>query len=539
MVWMKTRRWVVALACLTAVGCVWGGIRYAPAWLYPQPIPFEGTPPVGTPPASPPVRQPVSYRGAPPDLASLRAAAKGSNVVIIVLDAARADHFGCYGYPRDTTPNLDRLARESLVFDHHFAQYPHTAPSTASLLTSQYPDTHGIPGAGKLGDPYLPVIGPDTFTIERGLASAGFGTFLFTANVHASPAVGIGTDFEQISLVGKASPEWRGGLGQRSGRRRRRTPETARERSLAVALLSEVQQQLDAEPSTPFFAYIHLLPPHIPYEAPPEFKALYKGKTPPGYRQGRPAFTKVAARFHATVPPAPGPEWVNIYDANLRWGDWAVGELEAMLERAGVLDNTLLLITADHGEGLREHEYEHHTSCPYDEALHIPLLIRFPGPRPVVGRVGALTQTIDLLPTIFDLCGISYPQSGVQGRSLVPLLAGQTDRVHDYVFARTSGKYPCYVVRDHHSALLLYEGGKLRALYDLDSDPGQTRNVIAEQPERAARLTEAFEAFAKTQPYPPLHFLDPHLKPAARPKQPRMKVSEETRRQMRALGYVH
>jgi arylsulfatase A-like enzyme len=461
-------------------------------------------------------------------------------VVIVVLDAARADHFGCYGYPRDTTPNFDRLAEESLVFDRHYCQYPHTTPSTASLLTSLHPDTHGFRGAPKLGDPDLPVIGPETFTMQKGLEKAGFATFLFTANVHASPMLGLGEDFQQISLVGKASPTWRAGVERGRGRTRRGrgSRETARENSLAVALLNQVQRALDAKPACPFFAYIHFLPPHIPYEAPPEMVALYQGQKPPNYREGKPAFTKVGAPFRATPPPAPDEEWVNIYDANLRWGDWVVGETEAMLKRAGLWDSTLLIITSDHGEALREHEYEHHTSCPYDEALYIPLLIRFPGPKRVVGRVGALTQTVDLLPTIFDLCGTPYPKSQVQGRSLVPVLAGQMEKVNDHVFARTSGEYPCYAVHDQHSALLLYQGGKLRALYDLDTDPGQTRNVIAEQPERAAELAEAFRAFAKTQRYPPLDFVDSHFRPVEPPKGARVELSEETRRQLRSLGYV-
>jgi len=228
---------------------------------------------------------------------------------------------------------------------------------------------------------------------------------------------------------------------------------------------------------------------------------------------------------------------VNIYDANLRWADWAVGELEALLKQAGLFDNTLLIVTADHGEALREHKYEWHASCPYDEAIRIPLLIRFPGGAGPVGRVGALTQTIDLLPTILDLYQIPYPHDQVQGKSLLPLLTGQVDKVNYYIFCRTSGDWPCYVVRDHHSALLLYRGGKLRALYDLDADPRQTRNIIAEQPARAAALVQAFQAFAESQTYPPLDFVDPEAKPPPRTG-PTIKVEEETRRELRALGYL-
>jgi len=139
--------------------------------------------------------RPVSLSTGQPQIADLRAAVKGANLVICVLDAARADHFGCYGYPRATTPNFDRLAREALVFEHHFCQYPHTTPSTASLLTSQYPDTHGMVGAPKRGSPLMPIMDPAAFTIEKGLARARFQTLLFSSNVYAAPELGIGADF--------------------------------------------------------------------------------------------------------------------------------------------------------------------------------------------------------------------------------------------------------------------------------------------------------------------------------------------------------
>jgi len=112
------------------------------------------------------------------------------NLLICVIDAARADHLGCYGYPRATTPNIDRLAEESLVFDNHFTQSTETKLSTASLFTSQYVDTHLA-----FGDRPLP---KSAFTMARGLRDAGFKTLLFSANLQASPAYGIGTDFHEV-----------------------------------------------------------------------------------------------------------------------------------------------------------------------------------------------------------------------------------------------------------------------------------------------------------------------------------------------------
>jgi len=473
----------------------------------PEPIPPpRQLPPV---PRSTPLlaREPVSLTRTPPTLQQLRTAAKTANVVICVLDAARADHFGCYGYPRDTTPNFDRLAAHSVVFDQHFCQHTQTTSSTVSLLTSQYPDTHGV--LGRMGQ-YVPgtaAFGPQLFTIEKGLRGAGYGTFLFSSNLCASPQTGVGTDFDHHKLLRRVS-----------------------------AQLDLLADQVASGQGRPFFAYVHLMPPHGPYDAPPEMDKLFRDKKPPGYREGNAAFTLVTDPPLGPPPPANGPDWVNLYDANLRWADWAVGEIERMLKQAGIFDSTLLIVTADHGEAFREHGYEFHTTCPYDEVTHIPLLIKFPGGNGPVGRVRALTETVDVTPTVLDLLGVGYPRNQVQGASLLPLLTGEVPKLHDYVHTRTLG-YSCEVIRSQRAALLLYRGGKLRALYDLERDPGMTWNVLAQKPQEAAELTKAFREFAARQAFPPLDFLEAGYVPK-QSRAPELKLSDETRRELRAMGYI-
>jgi hypothetical protein len=145
---------------------------------------------------------------------------------------------------------------------------------------------------------------------------------------------------------------------------------------------------------------------------------------------------------------------------------------------------------------------------------------------------------VDVLPTIFDLLEVGYPADEIQGLSLVPLLAGETDAINAFVFARDEGEPASYLVRGLLSALILYQGGELRALYDLTSDPQQTRNVIDQQRGRAAELMSAFREFAQTQRLPPIHFLDPDAEPPVAPTRPQVPVSPETRRQLEALGYL-
>lgn len=267
--------------------------------------------------------------------------------------------------------------------------------------------------------------------------------------------------------------------------------------------------------------------------------ALFAGTQPPRYWQGKFEFPEALANRPPTARPDSWVTWGNAYDANLRWADAAVGDLVSTLSASGLLEKTVLIVTADHGDAMREHGYGGHIGVPYDEALHIPLLIRFPGAHRPVGRVNALTQTIDLMPTLLDLCGIPYPRTQVQGRSLVPLLAGEVGKVNDFVFSRaTLGDASCYVIRDAHATLLLFHGGQPRGLYDLDTDPWQTRNLIRQQPARAEALLRAFRAFAEAQRYRPLDFLDPRYTPPKPKDLPTMAISRETQRQLKSLGYV-
>ena len=480
--------------------------------------PAPTSPPKSPPPGRPFADTPITFSTAIPMAEELRAAVKGKNVVICVLDAARADHFSAYGYPRETTPNFDRLAKESLVFEQHFAEIGQTSPSTASLLTSEYPDTHGL--LSNLRDDTLYVaLDPKAFTLEKGLQRAGFTTFFMSSNPAASPSLGVGGDFMQLDYRA------RGGGGVEASA-------VDYLLGLVAALPARVKGQ-----RSPFFAYLHVLPPHMPYAAPEKIKAQFTGKQPPNYWRCDSGFVHAENSIPRMAAPASWVDWIDDYDANLRWADSFVGKLVETLKQADLLEQTLLIVTADHGEAFGEHGYIFHVDCPYDEVLHIPLLLRFPGPSKPVGRVHALTQTIDVTPTILDLQQLPVPHPEVQGKSLLPLLTGTADRVNEFVFSRGGYRSAFFIARDARSTLVLHKDGKQRALYDMDADPWQTRDVVSAHPDRAAALTKAFGQFAKTQKYPPLNFLDPGYQPPTRDL-PTAKMSEETKRRLKSLGYL-
>ncbi len=459
-------------------------------------------------------RAPAAFTEGSAGVDRLRAAAKGANVVVCIIDAARADHVGCYGYPRDTTPNIDRLAREGFVFENHFVQFVETKPSTASLFTSQYPDTHLAYHERMLAE--------GTFTLAQGFREAGYQTALFSQNEYASPLWGLGLHFEEaryephLIAAGRQRPLlWQ-----------------------AEALLEQIGPWVKKKPRTPFFAYLHFIPPHDPYLTPMEMYRRFQGKEPPGAWRGPYPFEEVERGLRERERPWSEVLYVNRYDSHLLYADWAVGEVERMLREAGLFEDTLFIGSADHGEAFGEHGYKGHTISAYDETTRVPLAMRFPGGKGGGRRVSGLTQAIDLLPTLFDLLEIRYPGEGIQGRSLLPLMAGEREEVNRYIFSRTDGRPPSYVVRDHRRLLVLYQGGELRALYDLEKDPRAVDNIIEERPEEGEELMEVFRAFAEEQVAPPLDFVDRGAPAAELPEVGKVEVTEEMRETLRALGYL-
>ncbi|UCC67426.1 MAG: sulfatase-like hydrolase/transferase, partial [Armatimonadota bacterium] len=304
-------------------------------------------------------------------------------------------------------------------------------------------------------------------------------------------------------------------------------------------LLRALSNWLDDHANSRFFAYVHFLPPHYPYRQPSEMTELFAGLEPVNFEPGDLPFPERVPPAFPTPPPLP--EWINLYDANLRWGDWAVGEVEALLRERGILDSTLLIVTADHGEGFGEHRHPWHGRSVYDEVCHIPLIIKFPGNALAGKRFGTLTESVDLLPTIFDLLRIPHPTKEIQGQSLLPLLAGVGGSPAPHVYSRAGGSPSKYLLRSKDHALILYNNGQWRALYDLRADPTQKNNVAADKAEVMAEMVEVFRRFAQTQRRPPMDFFDPDAEMPGLPEVPEIEMSPEDRARVNAiadLGYL-
>jgi arylsulfatase len=417
------------------------------------------------------------------------------NVLIVTVDSLRADHLGCYGYARDTSPAIDGLARQSMLFERAYAHAPFTAPAHASLLTGLEVPSHGVHWwDGQLAGESEPLF-------ER-LAAAHWRTGAFYNHPSLAPT-GIERGFQHVEK--RNWEPW---------------PPT----------LAGFFAWIDASDSR-FGAWIHLWDVHRPYGwrdyaeversfgveidweparfayGEGEFGALPEpalGRGEEFYNLSAPE--RAARRFALGGAPRPlaardYQALADRYDGGVRYADQAIGALVEGLGRRGLLEDTLLVLTADHGESLAERSACYFTHDPflYDETLRVPLLLKLPGG---AGgrRIDGLARHIDVLPTVLELVGLP-PRGDDQGLSLVPEIHGRTPRAR-VLLAETrarqakesDAKAPAGAWIEERAALFdgrfkLIEDSSAgtAALYDLASDPGEVRD-LAGDPSGAVEL---------------------------------------------------
>jgi arylsulfatase A-like enzyme len=409
-------------------------------------------------------------------------APKGWSVLLITVDCLRPDHMSVYGYARDTTPNLAKLARESLVFENAFSSSAWTTPSLSALMTGYPPSVHGQNGRYGFYDKRMP-------SPLRQLADAGYDVF--------------GTDIkgpghEDFGYQGKPAFD-----------------RPYLENFIAVRA---------ANPK-PFFTWTHLDDLHLPYT--PTAKNANRWLDTSSRSEGVQAVReyRVILRHpqeglpfkHAgsvTFTPADQPIIRALYDGELADVDERLGVVLEQMRDNGLLDRTLVVITADHGEELFDHGWVGHPSTSYDgklydELIRIPLIVRLPD-RSKTGRFGALVQGVDLMPTLLELLDIdtSKIDPPMQGTSLMALVTGVRKELHPQLFMQTTLKgwttpkeeVPRRVlaVRTIDRKLMLFpqeQGTRIEA-YNLRSDPGETKNLY---PSRARKFRDLQDALAAWQ----------------------------------------
>jgi arylsulfatase A-like enzyme len=413
--------------------------------------------------------------GADPALAgrvkALRDGLGQPNVLLVVLDAGRAQQFGCYGHGKPTTPEIDRIAAEGIVFESAVTPAVYTLGAMSSVWTSQYPDRHHGDVSFSAGLPR------DRLTLPEVLGAQGIHSAGFVANAVAGRLNGFDRGFSEFHEV------W-----QKVG-------------SAADSFRRVLPDWLRANAGRRFLAYVHFREPHFPYDPPPPFDTRFGPEGPISRAQRRDsAFFTDLNQGRRQAAPGEIDHLVSLYDGNLGFADQEVGAIRRELEATGLLEKTVLIVMADHGEGLFEHGWVGHNVDLHEESTHVPLIVRFPaGKGPKGKRVAGLVDLLDVAPTIAELLGVS-DQGGwrqkFQGRSLLPMIEGAAGK--PAVLSRTVWDRPRYAYRDARYKLIHDTRTGESQLLDLQADPGERRDVAREQPLRTAALRESlFEWIAR------------------------------------------
>lgn len=415
----------------------------------------------GAPLDGPPPPAEESTRARP-----LRQATAGMNVLFIILDAARASELHAYGYARPTTPEIDRLAAEGVLFERAYTPAVYTLAAMSSVWTSQYPERHH--DAASFSEP-LP---RGRLTLAQLLSAQGIQTAGFVANPIAGGLNGLDRGFAEFHEV------WRE-AGSRGDSFRQVVP-----------------GWLKANKERRFFAYVHFREPHFPYDPPPPFDTKFGPDAPLTKEQRRDtAFFTDVNQGRRSISDAEREHLVRLYDGSLAFADQEIGGIRKVLQAEGLLERTVIIVAADHGEGLMEHGWIGHNVQLYEPLTRVPLIVRFPtGKGPASRRVAAFASLLDLAPTIADLFGVmgrGGSDREFQGRSLLDVMAGGPGRAA--VLSRTVWDRPRYALRDERYKFIDDTRTGDEQLYDLRADPDERRNLTSTDPLRTAYYREALQ----------------------------------------------
>ncbi len=371
------------------------------------------------------------------------------NVLLITIDTLRADHLGCYGYGRPTSPEIDRLAAQGVVFEAAQSSSSWTLPSLASIHTALLSTTHGC---WKIESR----LEPEYTTLAETLRDAGWDTAMVACHIFLSAQYGLQQGFTHVddALVRPPADAAQAisspGVSQRG--------------------IRFLGQQAAAGADAPWFLWLHYFDPHDEYLP------------------------------HAGFSERFGTEReIDLYDGEIAFTDHHVGRVLRRLEELGLAENTVIVLTSDHGEEFGEHGHMRHGYTLYEPAVRIPLIVRAPGL--AARRVPDVVSNVDILPTVLGLCGVRYERAPgakcahpLQGRTLDPLLRGAPDAAREAVSeVRWHDGQDMRALRAGDWKYLEHRvrGVDQDLLFDLAADPGEAHDALAREAAHTARLREA------------------------------------------------
>jgi arylsulfatase A-like enzyme len=442
--------------------------------------------------------------------AATRPAAAGNslNVLLVTIDTLRADHLGAYGYRRRTSPRIDALARRGVVFDQAYTYWPKTRGSFVAILTGRLASQSGY---GKT-HPLLLDFNP---TLASVLKAAGYDTAATVDNPNVASSLGYAKGFDGY---------------RETWEEKRLVTEMDRARAITA---DGVRRLRAATPEKPFFLWLHYVNPHAPYEPPAPWDGAFFD---PDAARG-PALRPVDG-FHGGAPKqwaTPGKPlgwYVARYDGEIAAADAEVGQVIDALDASPARDHTLVVLTSDHGESLGEHEYYFdHGEDLFDPSIRIPLIVAGPG---VVagGRSDVLATTLDVLPTVLDAVKVSYPPD-LAGVSLLPATRGEQRPDRRRLQGQNDRNLLAAWDRRFKIVATPLGDGARYALYDRQTDPGETRDASAAWTARASDERHALDLFRER--------IDAQVTTTRRLLDGRSgeeRLSAEACEKLKAMGYV-
>lgn len=405
--------------------------------------------------------------------------AEASNIVIITVDTTRADRMGFLGNPHGLTPNLDRLARQGVVFERAYSQAPLTPVSHATIFTGTYPQFHTVTDFGHSLPTLLPYV-PEILQKSGYHTAAFIGSIILDPHASMAPGFDRGFGFFDAGFRVKTNPDQ-----DRYSTVERRAGDVV---AHAITWLNKNRQ-------SPFFVWVHLYDPHAPYDPPPPYDKRF------------------------TDP----------YDGEIAYADASLGKLFTYLRERGLYDHTLIVMMSDHGESLGAHGESMHGIFLYDETIRVPLLFKLPGEVLARRRVSTRVRLVDVAPTLLSMLSLPLP-STFQGESLVPLMKGSQKGADDLpAYAETDYPHRAFgwsALRSLRTGKYLFVHAPKRELYDQSQDKSAAHNLAASSPAVAGTLQAQIDDFYnKTTSY---HEKSPPAAP----------LSSEQAENLSALGYV-
>ncbi|MDH5715084.1 MAG: sulfatase [Candidatus Aminicenantes bacterium] len=440
------------------------------------------------------------------------------NVILIILDTLRADALGCYGYWRQTSPNIDKLVEDphTVLFENAFSTAPWTFPAHKSLFTSRHLNLNLHYGEGRLFDRET--------TLAEVLHKAGYNTIGVTGGIWLSHKLGMAQGFDSYYESDRVP------------------------RAKIDEIYEKVADWLDRRRANSFFLLFHTYETHVTYIRTTFARGLERGRIPPALAEKFNDSSEEIKRLIYTATEEEKRYIRALYDGSVLEADRYVQKLLDKLSSLNLLKNTVIIITSDHGEEFWEHHPlgAMHGQSLYQEMLHIPLIIYLPHIKLPQKVIKTPVSLIDFFPTIIDLAGVKdFDKKRIMGVSLLPLIKGESDYDNYPLFAEVKDK----IMMDSRLQAIIMEGHKYilsldeekevsfkrlkieiedEELFDLTSDRGERKNLIEQKNELVERLREALQRFIEKKKgllFPPK-------------EEENIMLDEDLKRRLKALGYL-